>query len=186
MFWHFSQDPAPSRIMHETAPGVNEWVGRMWNAKGAKLGNGAFNIAPGQIPPFWGDLIDDVCKSYLPYLDANARAYALGQKRFDHSVDGYTYPGMQMSIFRVRCLEVLQTALASLTETERAQVRAILPGAAWQVLTTPLALPSDYDPKNIAPFAEPRKVSWATRLAFDFGGSTPHTRFRANDVRRRT
>ena len=29
MFWHFGSDPTPSRIMHETAPGVFEWVARM-------------------------------------------------------------------------------------------------------------------------------------------------------------
>ena len=28
MFWHFGSDPTPSRIMHEQAPGVNEWVAR--------------------------------------------------------------------------------------------------------------------------------------------------------------
>lgn len=37
MFRHFSQDPTPSRIMQERAPGVHEWIARMWDARGSKL-----------------------------------------------------------------------------------------------------------------------------------------------------
>jgi glutathione S-transferase len=42
MFRHFGIDPTPARIMRNTAPAVYEWVARMWNARGSRLGGTAF------------------------------------------------------------------------------------------------------------------------------------------------
>jgi glutathione S-transferase len=33
MFRHFASDPVPARLMRDRAPGVYEWVARMWNAR---------------------------------------------------------------------------------------------------------------------------------------------------------
>lgn len=184
MFWHFSSDPTPSRIMHEQAPAVNEWVARMWNARGSKLSKGKFNLAPNKAPAHWDGLLSDVCTSYLPYLAANADAYKDGKKRFSHTVDRNVYPNMRVSLYRVWCLEQLQGFLSGLTESQQADVRQLLSSeTAWKILTSPLELASEYDPEGLAPFANPRKISSARKLSFSLNGSSYHTRRRAWDDR---
>ena len=37
MFRHFASDPAPARVMRARAPGVYEWVARLWNARPARF-----------------------------------------------------------------------------------------------------------------------------------------------------
>lgn len=183
MFWHFGSDPTPSRIMHEQAPGVFEWVGRLWNAKGEKLSNGNFNIRPGTSPEIWSELLQDVGQSYLPYLQANAAAFKSGAKRFNHSVSGYNYPGMQVSPYRVWCLEQLQTALFELTTAEQLAVKEVLETTdGWSALLSHQDVESDYDAERLAPFTKPGTVSKAKKRDFWLNGSNYITRRRAWDT----
>ena len=182
MFWHFSCDPTPSRIMHEQAPGVFEWVARMWNAKGEKLSAGDFNINPGSAPELWSDLLQDVAESYLPYLQENAAAYKAGAKRFSFSIAGYEYPNMQVSPYRVWCLEQLQKSLFSLSENEQAAVQKVLAElGGWEPLVSHRDARSNYDPHDIAPFTKPGKLPKSAKLDFAINSSNYITRRRAWD-----
>ncbi|MEM8500626.1 MAG: glutathione S-transferase family protein [Pseudomonadota bacterium] len=180
MFWHFGSDPTPSRIMHEQAPAVFEWVARLWNAKGETLSAGNFTVRPGTAPELWSELLTDVGQSYLPYLEANAAAFKQGAKRFDHSVAGYDYPGVQVSPYRVWCLEQLKKALLALTDEEQRAVHDVLAETGgWDALLSHQDIASNYDPEDLAPFTKPGKVSTASKWDFWLNGSNYITRKRA-------
>lgn len=124
MFRHYAQDPTPSRVMEERAPAVYAWVGRMWNARASRLGRepklGDFS------QPGWAYFLRDIVQSYWPFLVANARAWAAGEKRLDHEAHGVVYRNLKVVHYRVYCLQVLQDEVRRLEGPKREAVEALL------------------------------------------------------------
>lgn len=125
MFRHFLCDPAPGRIMREGAPGVHEWVARLWNTGPERI---AAAPLPAALPDDLGPLLGAVAATYLPYLDANARAYAEGEKRVSYSVQGVSFEE-PVKPYRVWCRDRLHRAFADLADGPRAAVSAALGSA---------------------------------------------------------
>lgn len=122
MFRHFSLDPTPARIMRDVAPRVYAWVARLWAARWPEHKADW----PVGIPAAWGPILDDVATGYLPYLFANAVAWAEGQRRFDWEVQGVRYRATPVVQYRVWCRERLQDHYAALPEDGQRRVRARL------------------------------------------------------------
>jgi glutathione S-transferase len=120
MFRHFGLDPTPARIMRDTAPAVCEWLGRMWNSGSLETLGDWPDVMPVDLQPFW----DEIAACYLPYLRANAKAHAAGQKRFTWTVEGTTYT-TPVHAYRVQCLEVLRAEYAVLPDAARGAVNAV-------------------------------------------------------------
>jgi glutathione S-transferase len=122
LFRHFSCDPAPARILRERAPGVLEWVARMWNLRPAR-----FEAAPlpERLPEDLGALLDPIASVYLPYLEANAAAYAKGERRVRHAVRGVPF-AEPTKPYRVWCRDCLQRELCGLDTADRAEVERAL------------------------------------------------------------
>lgn len=178
MFWHFSNDPTSNRIMQERAPGVYEWVARLWNATSTKLGEVKFDRVEGQIPEGWEPLLTDACEAYLPYLSQNAKQFEKGRKRFDWDIQGYRYPGVHVSPYRVWCRERLQGFLNNMSEVDQNRVRAILePMGGWEPLTSNPHIASNWDPEGIAPMCRPQKLPFGYTFKSRFTGSN-HVRTR--------
>ena len=109
MFRHFALDPFSAKIMVDTAPAVYAWVGRLWNARGDTL-----RVPDSVFEDFssaaWDAIFSELGRDYLPYLDANAGAYAAGARRFDLKLGTARYPSMPVVRYRVACRQ--QTLLA--------------------------------------------------------------------------
>ena len=138
-FRHFALDPVPLEIIRTRAPAVLEWVARLWNTK---LSDCAGEWIDG-IPADLGPLLDDIGASYLPYLCANVKAVASGEKRFDVEVGGVAYKGARYSRYRVWCLQELRSNYLDLPETEQHLARELLEqhgcwDPLWQHETLPL------------------------------------------------
>jgi glutathione S-transferase len=131
MFRHFSQDPAPAEIMRQTAPAVWEWVARLWNC-GPERTDGDWLTG---IPQDWAPWLDDIGRTYLPYLNYNAEAVSAGRKRFTSTAGGVTYRNARVSAYRVWCLEQLRAHFRALPAecAERAQQRLQQHGC-WEPL----------------------------------------------------
>ncbi|MGV8997993.1 MAG: glutathione S-transferase family protein [Parvibaculaceae bacterium] len=150
MFRHFGLDPTPARIMRDTAPHVVEWLGRMWNAKASKL-NGPL-VATGTVPDDWQPILTDIGASYLPYLNANARAFQSGDTHYTFETEGTTYH-LPVHRYRVWCLERLQARWHALDTETQSSIRKILKGTGClENLTTITSLHSGFDPEQHAPF----------------------------------
>ncbi|MEM8849135.1 MAG: glutathione S-transferase N-terminal domain-containing protein [Pseudomonadota bacterium] len=176
MFWHFSNDPTPSRMMQEQAPGVYEWVARMWNMTAKKAQGKTF--ASDTAPDLWAPLLADACAAYLPYLHANARALEAGDTRFDLDIQGHKFPAIHVSPYRAWCRERLQGFLTAMSEPDQARIQSILdPLGGWVPLTADAHIRSGWDPEGTAPVCKPRDLSLTYRLLAPFTG-TNHVRTR--------
>ena len=123
MFRHFALDPYSAKIMVDTAPEVYAWVGRVWNARASREGSGALTDFAGQQ---WDAVFTEIGRDYLPYLDANAGAYAQGEDRFELTLGANSYPGMTVVRYRVACREQLLRAWQRLTPSAQQALGARL------------------------------------------------------------
>lgn len=145
MFRHFACDPVPGRIMRTRAPGVHEWVARMWNGSPARYSEAA---AVGDT----SDALDDVAKEllpllvqvgrdYLPYLEANALAYAAGDATTRHRVRGVDFMEPTKP-YRVWCRDELHRRFDVLPASARDSVRALFVSAGTEAGLDLLRRPS--------------------------------------------
>jgi glutathione S-transferase len=160
MFRHFSHDPTPAKIMRDRAPAVYEWAARVWNAKvSALVDKTLFDSVPSDWTPF----IADICNQYLPYLKANAEAFAQGESSFGVSLGGVDYR-LPVNLTRVHCLRQMQQVFEALHEAETEQANAIAAQAGGTLdLLAETPVSSPFDPADTAPF-----LSAATAWARDF------------------
>jgi glutathione S-transferase len=134
MFRHFFCDPDPARIMRDTAPGVHEWVARMWNMKPHRFAS-ASEIQG--IPDDLGYLLKPVLSAYLPYLMCNQQAVIAGhdQVHYEALDVAWTEPSKP---FRLGCLDQLRKAYQALDDGARAQLAQVFnDSAAESILATP-------------------------------------------------
>ena len=126
MFRHFASDPTPSRIMRERAPHVLEWTARMWSLAPERFATAPLSTA---LVADLAPLLGAVASIYLPYLDANAAAYAAGQKRVRYDVQGVTFDEPTKP-YRVWCRDRLQRRLVALDAASRVAVERAFGSAA--------------------------------------------------------
>lgn len=166
MFRHFSLDPTPSRIMRERAPRTFAWVARLWAARHSET-TGAWS-ADGTLPEGWTALLEDAATGYLPYLLANARAWAEGRRRFDQAVQGVHFRGTPVVQYRVWCRERLQEHFDALPAGARERVEKRLRAiGAWEPLQADGRIASHLHDGGEPPFARaparpPRRFSGTT------------------------
>jgi glutathione S-transferase len=122
MFRHFFCDPDPARLMRATAPGVQEWVARMWNMKPARFSSAAQVEA---IPAGLDDLLEPMASVYLPYLLANEAAVLAEEAQVSYQVQGvaWTEPAKP---YRLWCLDQLRRSYQSLDDDARSRVASAL------------------------------------------------------------
>jgi glutathione S-transferase len=153
LFRHFFSDPAPARIMRERAPGVQEWVARMWNLRPDRFDSMPL---PDQLPGDLGALFDTLTRVYLPYLEANAAAYARGETRVRYQVQGVTFVE-PVKPYRVWCRDRLEHRFAALDAAARSAVeRALGASEAVARLATPSPRPAENLIASLPLTASPR------------------------------
>jgi glutathione S-transferase len=174
MFRHFSIDPTPARIMRNEAPAVYEWVARMWNARAARIGAGAWTQCDGGLPEGLAPLLARAARRYLPVLHANAKAVADGRPSYSVTLEGKEYPELCAVPFQSWRRTVLQRRLASLNESSSATVRAVLVATgclSWLELDG--VLPHRYPQGDRLPLSASRHLSFRERVGIWMFG-TPH------------
>jgi len=149
MFRHFFCDPDPARFMRDNAPGVHEWVARMWNMKPRRFSSAA---QIDEIPNDMDALLEPVASTYLPYLAANQDAIMAGQEEVRYEALGVSW-AEPAKPYRSWCLDQLRQAYQSLDDAPRARVddalganvEAILsaaPSGKFDNLVAPLPIPA--------------------------------------------
>jgi len=155
MLRHFSMDPVPAEIMRTRAPGVYEWVARLWNHRAARDDARLIDVVDAPLAA----LLEEACETHLVQLAVNASALARDEGRYDQTIQGCTYQGVPSSRYRVWCLEELQREWAALDDAAQASLRPHLPEASAAVLwTDSVPKPSGYDPERNAPFGHALNV----------------------------
>jgi len=157
MFRHFSIDPTPAEIMRARAPGVYEWVARVWNARvheqrDEQRDEREPTLIDAVDAPL-ADLLQEACETHLAQLHENARAYAADLGRYDQEIQGCRYVRVPSSRYRVWCLEELRREWQALDAPTQEALLEHLPSPHADVLQgDPPPRASEYDLERQAPF----------------------------------
>lgn len=105
-FRHFSSDETPRKIMQQRAPGVYEWIARLWNCKNSKLDldNHGFPKT-NELPESWDNLLK-LLPDYMQYYRKNTTAYLDGKKQFSWINKGQIF-NVPVVPYRVWCRKKL-------------------------------------------------------------------------------
>jgi hypothetical protein len=124
-------DPTPMRIIRERAPFTEHWVRRLDDASGVE---GAWHSCEQALGGFAEALLRIAGELYLPFLAANADAFAKGLDRLEINVWGLPY-ALAPFKYQVKCLQQLRDKFAALGGDDRAALRSVLERTGcWAVL----------------------------------------------------
>src|SRR3954466_4243825 len=115
-------DPTPMRIMREMAPFTDHWVRRLDDASGVE---GKWYPREQALSGMAEALLRIAGELYLPFLAANAEAFAKGLERLEINVWGLPY-ALAPFKYQVKCLQLLRTKFAALGAEDRAVLKPVL------------------------------------------------------------
>jgi len=115
-------DPTPMRIMRERAPFTDHWVRRLDDASGVE---GAWYPREQALAGTAEALLGIAGELYLPFLVANAEAFAKGLDRLEINVWGLPY-ALAPFKYQIKCLQQLRDKFSALDAESRAGLRPIL------------------------------------------------------------
>lgn len=115
-------DPTPMRIMRERAPFTEHWVRRLDDASGVE---GAWHPRDQALSGMSEALLRIAGEVYLPFLAANADAFAKGLNRLEMQVWGMSY-ALTPFKYQVKCFEALRAKFAALSSDDRAALKRLL------------------------------------------------------------
>lgn len=115
-------DPTPMRIMRARAPFTDHWVRRLDDASGV---DGEWYSREQALGGMAEALLKIAGELYLPFLVANAEAFAKGQEKLRMEVWGLPYVLAPFK-YQVKCLKQLRGKFAALSEADRAALKPVL------------------------------------------------------------
>ena len=115
-------DPTPMRIMRESAPFTDHWVRRLDDASGV---DGEWYPREQALSGMAEALLGIAGELYLPFLVANAQAFAKGVERLQISVWGLPY-ALSPFKYQVKCLDLIRDKFAALGAEHRTVLRPVL------------------------------------------------------------
>jgi len=115
-------DPTPMRIMREKAPFTDHWVRRLDDASGV---DGKWYPREQALSGMAEALLGIAGELYLPFLVANAEAFAKGVERLEIKVWGLPY-ALSPFKYQVKCLDLIRGKLAALDAGHRTALRPLL------------------------------------------------------------
>ena len=124
-------DPTPMRIMRQQAPFTDHWVRRLDDASGV---DGKWYPRERALSGMAAALLGIAGELYLPFLAANAEAFARGLDRLEINVWGLPY-ALAPFKYQVKCLQQLREKFAALDVEHRTALRPVLERAGcWEYL----------------------------------------------------
>jgi glutathione S-transferase len=115
-------DPTPMRILREKAPFTDHWIRRLDDASGV---DGEWYPRERALGAWVEALLFIAGELYLPFLVANAKAFANGLERLEIKVWNLPY-ALAPFKYQVKCLQQLRRKFAALDAQDRAALRPIL------------------------------------------------------------
>jgi len=115
-------DPTPMRIMREKAPFTDHWIRRLDDASGV---DGKWYLREQALSGMAEALLGIAGELYLPFLVANAEAFAKGVERLEIKVWGLPY-ALSPFKYQVKCLDLIRGKFAALDAEHRTALRPIL------------------------------------------------------------
>ena len=115
-------DPTPMRIMRKKAPFTDHWTRRLDDASGV---DGEWYPRKQALSGMAEALLRIAGELYLPFLVANAGAFAKGVERVEINVWGLPY-ALSPFKYQVKCLDLIREKFAALSGENRTALRPVL------------------------------------------------------------
>jgi len=124
-------DPTPSAVARQF-PRVHAWVSKMEDLSGLEVDATGF-VAVDALPPTLGAMLEELGRTYVPVMLANAQALERGLDEVKTQVDGKTWVQAPFP-YQGKCLQWLRIEYARLEDADRARVDAMLAGTGCEAL----------------------------------------------------
>ena len=117
-------DPTPAKVASENFPRVHAWVSKMEDMSGLEPEDDGFVDA---VPASLKAILEEMGKTYVPVMLANADALETGKSQVEVEVDGK--PWVQEPFpYQGKCLQWIRVEYARLDEEDRKRVDEMLSG----------------------------------------------------------
>ncbi len=126
-------DPTPMAIAAERAIKVVNWVDRMDDLSWLPVEADEGWDAAETLPSGTTKLLDEIGRTYAPFMVANAEALQSGADEVNCQIDGSTYRQGPFA-YQGKCLGWLREEYQALTDPDRDRVDSILAGTGCEVL----------------------------------------------------
>ena len=152
---HFALDPVPLKIIKNEAPSILNWLDAL---QSTELTNSEHQYTEG-IPADLDPLLEEIGKTYLPYLNKNVDAVQSGKKYFEFNSGELNIRKARFSQYRVWCLKELQHKFHSLNKEDRCSIEQMLRKyGCWKSLWMHRELPLNSQQEEKLPFWADRKM----------------------------
>lgn len=137
IFGQFTQlvkwDPTPMALAVKRAVKTINWVDRMDDLSWLPVDGDDGWLTPETLPGGTRKLLEEVGRTYAPFMVANGRALMSGATEVVCEIDGQTYRQGPFA-YQGKCLKWIRDGYGALDDGDRARVDAVLAGTGCEVL----------------------------------------------------
>ncbi len=137
IFGQFTQlvkwDPTSMAVAAKRAAKTVNWVDRMDDLSWLPVEGDEGWVTLEALPTATCKLLDEIGRTYAPFMVANAQALMSGAEEMVCEIDGQTYRQGPFG-YQAKCLKWLRDEYAALTDADRARVDGVLAGTGCEVL----------------------------------------------------
>jgi hypothetical protein len=113
------------RLCEQHAPRVYSWVERLEDLCGYEVTEQDWQSQPASLPDSLMALLNEVARTHMPQLLANARAVVAGEQNFTTEIDGRLWSQSSFP-YQLKCLRWTRDEFAALTAKDQFSARTIL------------------------------------------------------------
>ncbi len=123
-------DPTPSKVAIQEFPRIHAWVSKTEDLSGWR--DGDFYTAD-QVPDTVRTILEEMGRTYVPVMLANAQAIDQGMEKVETVVEGKTWEQVPFP-YQAKCLQWIRIEFSKLSSDEQEQVMEILDGTGCEKL----------------------------------------------------
>ena len=123
-------DPTSAQLLVKASPRLRAWLDRVEDLSG-HIGSGWIkrNLVVNHV----GELLNEIGRTYAPFLIANARAFADGKTELEATIDDQRWI-QPVFPYQVKCMQALQLERQKMTKNGQEALNQVLAGTGCEVL----------------------------------------------------
>ena len=123
-------DPTSAQLLVKASPRLRAWLDRVEDLSG-HIGSGwtKRNLVVNHV----GELLNEIGRTYAPFLIANARAFAEGKRELEATIDDQRWI-QPVFLYQVKCMQALQLERQKMTKNGQEALNQVLAGTGCEVL----------------------------------------------------